>query len=723
MMGRGLAAAAAVLVGTAGFEPAEAQTELPGIVVSAPKKKRAATRPSRPPREATRVAAPSQPAPAPPPWWGASVSMPATAGFSSTSTLGSAEALSRPSASLGDALSTMPGVSATSFAPLASRPVIRGLGGFRVRTQENGIGSADMANLGEDHAVTIDPLAAEKVEVTRGPAILRYGSQAIGGVVSATTARIPTAIPRNGVAFESRGGLTTVNRGHDGVVALDAGGGNFAMHVDAYERAAGDYQIPGGGVQANSSYRSRGYSAGGSYIDAQGFAGFAYQNIAMKYFIPGIDSAAVKNHIDLRQEKWSSRGERAIREYGIDTVRYWLGYSDYMHDEINGVGLDAVVGSRFKNREIESRAEISHLPVQTALGSLNGLAGVQWVQRRISVAGATEELLAPARAQTVAAFVFEELRMTERLRLQAAGRIESTGIRGTGASFPATFLPPPNDPALFPVNRTYVPASVSGGVLYDLPFDMVGRLTAQHVERAPDPIELFYKGPHDTPRTFEIGSPNMTLEKADTIEIGLKRGTGDFRFEASAYHTAYKNFIFKNFTGIRCGATFASCGQPGATYDQITYSQRDARFIGAEIQIEKDVGPLWNGMWGIEAQYDFVRATFTDGTYVPKIPPHRLGGGVYYRDAQWVARIHLLHAFAQNNLAAFETSTPGYNLLNAEISHTVKLAGRPLVPEITVGLRGENLLNDDIRLHQSYKKDEVLQPGLNVRFFASARLN
>jgi len=158
--------------------------------------------------------------------------------------------------------------------------------------------------------------------------------------------------------------------------------------------------------------------------------------------------------------------------------------------------------------------------------------------------------------------------------------------------------------------------------------------------------------------------------------------------------------------------------------DQIIYSQKDATFIGAEVLAEQDIGRIWHGVWGIEGQYDFVHATFSDGTFVPKMPPHRLGGGIYYRDANWFARLFLLHAFAQNEFAAFDTPTPGYNLLNAEVRYTFKL-DQPgtVVPEMTIGLRGENLLNDDIRYSTSFKKDEVLQPGTNLRLFGIVKLN
>ena len=354
---------------------------------------------------------------------------------------------------------------------------------------------------------------------------------------------------------------------------------------------------------------------------------------------------------------------------------------------------------------------------------LRGASGIQWSNRDLEAAGADGILLNPTNTQSLAGFVFEELQLTKKLRFQAAARIESNDVRGTASIFPPGFLPPPDEPDQTAAKRTFLPKSASAGILYDLPHGVVLRLTGQHVERAPDVTELFYKGPHDSTATFEIGDPNLKIEAANTFEIGFKRAKGDFRFDVSAYRTEFKDFIFKRFTGVKCDDDFASCGA-GTELDQIVYSQQDATFYGAEVLAEHDVARIWRGVWGIDGQYDFVRATFKDGTFVPKMPPHRLGGGIYYRDVNWLARVNLLHAFRQDEFATFDTPTPGYNLLNAELSYTTKLDRRAnLVPEITVGLRGENLLNDDIRNSVSFKKDEVLQPGVNVRLFGAVKLN
>ena len=608
--------------------------------------------------------------------------------------------------------------------PGASRPVIRGLSGFRVSTQENGLSTGDVSALSDDHAMPVDPNSTQQVEVVRGPATLRYGSQAIGGVVNAVNNRIPDAIPPAGFRAETRGGLGSGDDGRDGSMMVEAGAGHFAVHADAFKRTADDYAIPGSpGRQLNTGLDSEGYSLGGSFVGKAGYVGLAYTSFASTYFIPGVEAAADKNHIVLDQTKWMSKGEWRVNDYGLEAIRFWLGATDYRHDEVDGLGAGSVIGSTFLNKQYEARIEAQHLPVATRLGELRGAVGVQWFDRDLSAAGADGILLSPTSTVSLAGFIFEELQLSKRLRFQAAARIETNDVKGTASTFPPTFLPPPDDPTETPASRRITPKSGSLGFLYDLPLGVVARLTTQHVERAPDATELFYKGPHDSTATFEIGDPNLKIESANTFEIGFKRAKGAFRFDVSAYRTYFKDFIYKRFTGEMCDGDFASCGT-GTELDQIVYSQRDATFTGAEVLAEQDVARIWRGVWGIEGRYDFVHAVFDDGTYVPKLPPHRLGGGVYYRDANWLARVNLLHAFRQNEFADFDTPTPGYNLLNAELSYAFKLNPRAgVVPEMTIGLKAENLLDDDIRNSVSYKKDEVLQPGRSIRLFGRVKLN
>lgn len=155
------------------------------------------------------------------------------------------------------------------------------------------------------------------------------------------------------------------------------------------------------------------------------------------------------------------------------------------------------------------------------------------------------------------------------------------------------------------------------------------------------------------------------------------------------------------------------------------FQQRNANFYGAELAAQYDVAPIWNGVWGVDAQYDFVRARFEDGENVPRIPPHRLGGGVYYHDANWMARAGLLHAFAQDEFGINEIATPRYTLVSAELSYTTRVtAPGGTASEVSIGVKGENLADQEVLDHTSFKRrEEVLQPGASVRMFGSVKLN
>ena len=623
---------------------------------------------------------------------------------------------------LGDALFDRPGLSASTFAPgAASRPIIRGLDNTRVRVQENGISTQDVSELSEDHAVPINPLIAKRIEVVRGPAALRYGSQAIGGVVSAENNRVPTFIPISGVEGQITTGYSSVDNGYNTAATIDAGGENVAVHADGFRSQGDSYKTPAG-IQANSQTESQGGSVGASYVFDRGFIGLSYSRYEALYGIPGGGSAERRVQLDPVQDRLLARGEYRPLEGPVEVIRFWAGGSVYKHNEssVDETGFRSI-GSTFKSREAEGRLELQHVPVDLNFGVLTGALGFQSIRRVLGTSGEAGGLLAPTDSRSNAAYLFEEIAFPTGTRFQAAGRIEGSRSTGTATNFDPSYLPTEEEPLEYGRRRRFAPKSASFGLLQDLPNDFVASLTGQYVERAPGALELYSRGAHEATETFEIGNPGLKLERARTIEAGIRRGVGPFRFDATGYVTRYTGFIYKRETGIGCGDAFATCGSEDELR-QIVYSQANASFYGAEVAAQLDVLPIGNGFIGLDAQYDFVRATFDDGTNVPRIPPHRVGGGVFLRADGWFARVNLLHAFAQTDVAPFETTTPGWNDLRAEISYTK--AVDPLIygaSEVTFGLQGRNLLDDDIRNSASFKKDEILLPGRNFRLFLTAR--
>ena len=620
-------------------------------------------------------------------------------------------------ATLTDTLDQQPGIAGSTFAPGANRPILRGLDNNRVRIQENGIATGDVSDISEDHAFPVDPYSADSVTVVRGPSTIRYGSQAIGGVVSAENQRIPTYIPYGGFTGQVTGGLSSVDNGRDGAFKATAGSQGFAIHADGFARHADDYDTPEG-RQENSFLDSRGASIGGSFIGRDGFLGVSYTRFDSLYAVPGIEAAEEKSRIDMGQDKINAKGEWRAPEMGIAAVRGWFGWTNYAHNELvfdENVGADAV-GSRFTNRYTEGRAEIESVPVATASGALTSIAGIQISNRQLAgISFEGDNLLEPNTTDSIGGYLFEELRLTSALRLQASGRVENDNVSG---SMYADIMNPLPD-SLVAERKSFTPVSGSLGLLYDLPHGIVARLTGTYAERAPVAQELFSKGAHEATETFEIGNPDIGIETSKSIEFGFNKAAGRWRFDSSFYYTQFDGYIFRDFTGAKCDDTIASCGS-GSELDQVIFNQRDATFYGVELATEYDVAQIWNGIWGVSAQYDFVHAEFSNGEYVPRMPPHRIGGGVYYRDDAWQAKVSSLYAFNQNDIAPHETPTAGYTLVNAEISYTMTLNGEGgIAPKLIIGLKGENLLNEDIRNSASFKKDEVLQPGANARLFGT----
>jgi iron complex outermembrane receptor protein len=627
-------------------------------------------------------------------------------------------------ATITETLQTRPGISGTTFAPGSNRPIIRGLDSYRVRVQENGIGTGDVAALSEDHAVPIDPYSASRIEVVRGPATLRYGSQAIGGVVAVENDRIPSIIPNGGFSGEIRGGLSSVDEGRDGAFRATAGANGIAVHADGFKRQAEDYDTPRG-RQLNSYVDSEGGALGVSMIGLSGFLGVSISRFESLYGIPGEEAAEEDKRIDLEQDKLQVKGEWRVQDFGVEALRVWFGASDYAHQE---VVEDGEAKADFANEEYEGRLEMQHLPIVTSLGTLRGAIGTQFVSRNmrgLSLEDDADSLLEPSETDSIAAFIFEELDVTRELTLQAAARIEHTEIDGFERI---------DSDTIQAQGRDFTPVSVSLGGLYRLPGANVVSLNGQYVERAPDAGELFSGGVHEATGTFEIGNANLDVERATTVEAGLRKATGAFRYDATAFYTQYDGFIFKGITGS-CGETIDSCvpefvGDPGgAELARVNFDQRDATFYGVEIAAQYDVAPIWNGVWGIDGQYDFVNAEFSNGENVPRIPPHRLGGGLYYRDTAWFARVGVLHAFDQDRFAVEfdEIATPGYTLVSAELSYTARFTGVGGLPqEMVIGLKGENLADDVILNHASFQRREevgVILPGANVRLFGSIKLN
>ena len=594
---------------------------------------------------------------------------------------------------IGDALKNIPGVTTSGFAAGSSRPVIRGLSSTRVRITENGIGGHDTSDLGDDHAVPIDPLASIQVEVLRGPATLRYGSQAIGGVVNAINNRIPIDLSE-GPALEAIAGISSNSIERLGGGIADYRQDNWAFHADALFRGADDYDTPDG-TQLNTFAFGRSYALGGAYIgDGGSAAGLSFNQSLAHYGSPTKPVSNEVTHVELDTKSYNG----AVR---LESPLPWImrinahgGYTDYAHDEISD--SDGLL-AHFSNKEWETRIEALQQPFGPVT---TGAIGLQFGNRDFAVTGPESNFLHPTKIDSFAAYVFEEITFSETFSLQAAARVEWTGIKG-------------DTDALGVFDRSFTPVSYALGAVFKATSTTSLFANASWTARAPNPVELFAQGPHDASHTFETGDPNLGLEKAFSIEGGVKHqaldgSTGSF----SIYRTKFDGFIDGFLTGNTCDEA-GNCGPPGTgEFDELFYLQNDAEFWGLEAQVHWHLFDIGNGRGGVDLQADYVRATLDDLGNVPRIPPLRYGGGLFYENEELELTVSVLHTAEQDKVAVHETPTAGFTTLSASAVFHVY---RGESGDLDIALIGSNLTDSVQHNHVSFNKDFVLQPGRTFR--------
>ncbi len=628
--------------------------------------------------------------------------------MSQSATVLSGAALDREVANnLGDTLARIPGISNASFGQNVGRPVIRGFEGARVGVLTNNMAAADASAVSQDHAVAVEPFLADQIEVLRGPATLLYGSGAIGGVVNMVTRTIPEKIPENG---HSGRGLMQVDSAADQRMAagrLDIGQGNWAMHANGFYRRTDDYEIPGeaelyhdedeeegeleelNGILENSFLDNEGGSLGGSWIGDQWRAGMSYTRYSSDYGIPGAHGHHSLEGEEEDVNETEEQGEALVTIglesdridgeivgtqpfKGFEQFKLRVARSDYTHTEFEG----DEIGTVFKNETIDSRIELRHLP----WGRWKGAFGAQYADRDFEAIG--EEAFVPVSSTNSAALFWVESADLGDWQLDTGLRYDDISIKTDSGQ-----------------RRDFSPSTASFGAVWHV--TETGHLTfnVSQAERAPTDQELFADGPHLATQTFEIGDPLLDTEKNLHLEMGFRLHQGQLTGSITLFADNFSDYIYQLDTG--------------EIEDELPvrlWSQQDADFQGAELELRYDLGRFSSGHWQISGFADTVRAELSDNSNVPRIPPQRIGMAVDWDHNSWVANISWVHAASHTRIADYETRTPDYDLLNADLSYLLPIEG---TSEWEVFVKAHNLLDEDIRNSTSFLKDQAPQIGRN----------
>lgn len=601
------------------------------------------------------------------------------------------DALNRErAASLGDTLSTQAGVQSSSFGPGASRPVIRGLDGPRIKTAENGVGTMDVGTISPDHAVTSEVLGARQVEILRGPATLLYGSGAIGGLVNVVTDRIPQA-HSDGMRLLADTRFSTAERTRDFGGQWRASAGPLAFTGEFSDRHTNDFAAPAGKV-ANSDTATRNASLGGSFIAGNGFVGVGISRFESNYGIPSPDAS----RIDLERNRIETLGE-FNDVFGLERVRFSAAHNQYRHAELEASGD---VGTVFRNDATSARFDLQTRP----FAGWRTVLGADVEQGRFSAIG--EETIVPRTSSSNRALFAVSERKLGPGRIEIGGRVE----RVNHAPDSTTTLPP----------RDFTLASGSVGYQWQLSHDSALTASFSHAERAPAIEELYSHGAHIATLTYDIGNPLLTKERSQNFDLSYKLQSRTWNLQASVFRNTVKNFVYgasvdSNGDGIADRVDTTGVATPGAELLKREFTNTNARFTGAELALA--YAPA-QGL-GFMTMADTVRGVITGGGgNLPRISPSRIGGKLTWRAGTsdtWYADAGVTHVFKQDRVASFETSTPGYTRIDASLRYRWHFtSNRTSNRSADIYLLAKNLGNRDLRVHTSFLKDFAPLPGRSL---------
>jgi iron complex outermembrane receptor protein len=605
--------------------------------------------------------------------------------------------------SIGDTLKDELGISNQSFGPGVGTPVIRGQAGPRVRVLNNGIGSNDASALSPDHATSVEPLLAERIEVLRGPATLLYGSGAIGGAVNVIDNRIPGQMPDKllGGALEQR--FDSTSNETSTTMKLEGGQGNIAYHLDGFFRHRNNLDIGGRAIDTaavsitdpslvvvdnpvghlnNTGAEAISGSAGLSWIGDSGFAGVSINNLNNNYGIAPDGTGEETVRIALRQDKYDFKSELKDPFRFTKSLRTRFGYTDYQHTEI----ANGEPGAFFTNRSYEGRLELTHQD----LGPLYGTVGFQAQASDFNaIEKLTGESIVPhSQINSYGVFAVESLDIGA-VTYQLGARVEQTDIKPEGMN-----------------DLSYTPVSASASVQWKLNDHNNLNLAVTRSSRAPNVQELLADGFHDATRSFERGNIDLKEETSYNLDLGYRFKSDWLRAEFDLFHNWASDYI----TQQRSGEFVDEDGNPCVVdcVPVLTTRQNDAIFKGYEAKLIFPMMENRHGQLDLTLFSDYTRGQFVNGGDVPRMPPLRYGLQLDYSKQDLSSYLRFTRADSQPHAGDFETSTAGYFLLNVGANYKIKAYKDA---ELMLFAKGNNLLDQNIRNSTSYLRNFAPEAG------------
>lgn len=596
------------------------------------------------------------------------------------STLHGDDLLNKNQISLGETLRNEVGVNSSQFGPAASRPVIRGLEGDRVRVLENGIGLLDASGTSQDHAVATNPINAESVEIVRGPINLLYGSSAIGGVINVVNSRIhQNHFKGQYGAFDLRN--ETVNSSKTIAGKYDYGTDNFVFHFDGNYTDANNIDTPLGKVN-NSEMEQHSVAVGATYFSTnKNYFGISYSNFENLYGVVKEEDA----DIDLNQDRVDIAGYYALHGW-LKGVRIKSAQTMYEHTEFE----DGAIGTKFENTGNETRVEF----IQNNSGNLSGIFGLQTKFFDYEANG-EEAFLPSTEHKMIGLFAFEEYEKNQ-WKFSAGLRSEFTDLKAN-------------------TKKDFNTLSTAIGGIYSFNKNFSTSFNLSYSERAPNQIELFSNGAHKALGIFEQGNEGLDNESSVGIELSFRHQSDKNSTIFTLFHQNFDNYIALNPSGnFDDTDESGTAGDSSEDFEIYNFNQNKAEISGIELDWRRKLP------WSLQTRltFDYLQGKNTQTNQpLPRISPMRLGLMIDYIRDHYRLGFEWRSVFEQDELAQNETVTSEYNMINLNGSYQLNLGHETLM---TIYGRIGNLGDVKARNHVSLLKNQLLLPGRN--FVLGARV-
>ena len=371
----------------------------------------------------------------------------------------------------------------------------------------------------------------------------------------------------------------------------------------------------------------------------------------------------------MKSERYDFRTELDDPFAGFKKLRAQASYTDYKHDEIE----EGEAATTFKSTGYDARLELVHQPV----AAWEGVIGTQFGRQKLNITGEESLFAGPTTTDKWSLFALEHTQWND-VHFELAARFDQQKIE----------IDSPQK------NYDDHAFSYSGAANWEFLPDYKLSLVASHQERLPLAQELYAKGKHLATNTYEIGNENLDTEKSNNIELGFHYEGDKLNYHIHAYHNWFDDYIY------------AQTLDRFENFRLVEYTQDKARFYGAEGEVSYQLSPRYKAsLFG-----DYVRGKIETEGNAPRIPGGRLGSKI---DADFgdgfSGMAEYYHVFTQDKIAAYETETEGYNMVNLGLAYSARATDKT---DYRIYVKANNLLDETVYNHASFLSN-IPQVGRN----------